>query len=199
MKKLISLFIIFTIIMLLFSTVSYGKVRTSGGVRAKTSTSIKSSTSSKSTSTKSSGSTTKSTTKASTIKGVKDVGSYKTFTSKYNNSNIKTEKVNTNPTNYTNYNTTSIFRPNAWTAMWLFTCMNNNSNEVTEQDIAKELEERGYTQDEIKEILEEGKMAQEEDKKIEAENAAIDSSIGIIVLVVLGILLIALFVILWKV
>lgn len=196
MKKLISIFIIFTIIMLLFSTVSYGKVRAGGGVRAKTSTSIKSSTSSKSTSTKSSGSTTKSTTKTSTIKGVKDVGSYKTFTSKYNSSNIKTEKVNTNPINYTNYSTTSIFRPNAWTAMWLFACMNNNSNEVTEQDIAKELEERGYTQDEIKEILEEGKMAQEEDKKIEAENAAIDSSIGIIVLVVLGILLIALFVIL---
>ena len=108
------------------------------------------------------------------------IKSYKTFTPKYNTSNIKTEKINSNPSNYTKYSSTSLFKPNAWTAMWLFACMNNNSKEVTEQDIAKELEERGYSEDEINSILEEGKQEQKEDAEDEKKNNKI--ALGIVII-----------------
>ena len=110
----------------------------------------------------------------STISGTKTYTTPKNFTSKYNTSNIKTEKVQES-THYSNYSATNMFRPNFWTAMWLFACMNNNSTAVTEQDIAKELEERGYTQEEIQDILKEGeeaKQAQEEQDKQENDTVA---------------------------
>lgn len=73
--------------------------------------------------------------------------------------NIKTSKVQ-EASNYHNYSSTNVFRPNFWTAMWAFQCMHDNTEEVTEQDIAKELEERGYTQEEIDKILAEGRELQ---------------------------------------
>ena len=89
--------------------------------------------------------TTHSSTHSSTkVTGAKTYTTPKSFTSKYNSSNIKTEKVNPNPEAYKNFSTTNIFQPNFWTAMWAFQCINNNG-QATEQDIAKELEERGYT------------------------------------------------------
>ena len=127
--------------------------------------------------------TTHSSTPKTTIK------SYKTFTPKYNASNIKTEKINSNPSNYTKYSSTSLFKPNAWTAMWLFACMNNNSKEVTEQDIAKELEERGYSEEEINSILEEGKQAQKEDAEDEDRNNKIALGIVIIFVIVIGMII----------
>ena len=114
------------------------------------------------------------------------IKNYKTFTPKYNASNIKTEKVNSNPSNYTKYSSTSLFKPNAWTAMWVFACMNNNSKEVTEQDIAKELEERGYSEEEINSILEEGKQAQKEDAEDEEKN----KKIVLVVVIILAIIVI---------
>ena len=106
-----------------------------------------------------------STSSVKSTSATKSVTGYKTFTPKYNSSNIKTEKVNGEPTRYTSYSSTNMFTPNAWTAMWALQCMHDATEQVSEQDIAKELEERGYTQQEVDEILQEGRLAQEEDKQ----------------------------------
>ena len=124
------------------------------------------------------------------ITGVKTYTTPKNFTSKYNSSNIKTKKVNPNPEVYKNFSTTNIFRPNFWTAMWAFQCINNNG-QATEQDIAKELEERGYTEEEIKEILAEGEEAKkqvEEEEKNNTKTAIIVIAI-LVGLIIIGIIL----------
>ena len=173
MKKVISL----TIIMLLaLTTISYAKAHASAHSSAHVSS-------------KSSSSTSK-----TTVSGAKTYTTPKSFTSKYNSSNIKTEKVVSEPKNYTNYSTNNIFRPNFWTAMWAFQCMNNNSKEVTEQDIAKELEERGYSQEEIQEILKEGEATkQAEDKQNEENNKIVAYIIAGIIAVIIIICIIQLY------
>lgn len=119
----------------------------------------------------------------------------KTYTSKYNSSNIKTEITNTNPTKYSSYSSTNIFRPNFWTAMWAFKCMENNNKEVTEQDIVKELEERGYNEEEIQEILKEGEEAKQAEKEEKDKNNKICTKLliifGIIALAIIVIFLLA--------
>lgn len=178
MKKLISIFII---VLMLFSisNISYGAVRSSARASSVKSTSIKSSSSSiKSTSTS---------TKSSSTSGVKNISGYKSFTPKYNSSNIKTEKINSNPVNYMNYSSTNMFTPNVWTAMWAFQCIHDSTEQVSEQDIAKELEERGYTKEEIDEILAEGRMAQEEDKQVKEQEEKVLTYILIGLLVAIGI------------
>ena len=162
MKKIISLIIIFIIIISL-TTVSLAVVR--GGVR----------------------SSAKSTSASKSNLGTKSINGYKTFTPKYNSSNIRTEKVNDNPTYYTNHSSTNMFTPNAWTAMWAFQCIHDSTEQVSEQDIAKELEERGYTPEEIDEILAEGRMAQEEDKQVIAEQEKIMNYIliGFVVIIII--------------
>ena len=128
MKKIVSIFIILILAMSAI-TVSYGAVRGGGSrVSSARSSSVKS---------------TSTTAKSPTTSGVKSISGYKTFTPKYNSSNIKTEKVNSNPTNYKNYSSTNMFTPNVWTAMWAFQCIHDSTEQVSEQDIAKELEERG--------------------------------------------------------
>ena len=130
----------------------------------------------------------------STISGAKTYTTPKNFTSKYNTSNIKTEKVQ-EASNYSGYSSSNTFRPNFWTAMWAFQCMHDNTEEVTEQDIAKELEERGYTQEEIQDILKEGeeaKQAKEEQDK--QDTATLFWIIGIFgVVLVIGIILLMIF------
>ena len=128
---------------------------------------------------------------SSKISGTKTYTTPKNFTSKYNSSNIKTEKVNSNPEVYKNFSSTNIFRPNFWTAMWAFQCINNNG-EATEQDIAKELEERGYTEEEIKEILNEGEEAKRQVEEEEKNNTKIAIIIVavIIVLIIIGIVIV---------
>lgn len=143
MKKIISLIIIFITIISL-TTVSLAVVR--GGARSSSARSTSSSV--KSTSTAKSSSSTKN------ISG-------KTVAQKYNASNIKTEKVNSNLTYYKNYSSTNMFTPNFWMMMWAFQCLHDNTKQISEQDIAKELEERGYTQEEVNEILTEAKLPQE--------------------------------------
>lgn len=144
-------------------------------------------------------STTKS---AGTVKSGKTITGYKsstssktyttpkTYTSKYNSSNIKTQTVNSNPSHFSSYSSTNMFRPNFWTAMWAFNCMkdngNDNSKEVTEQDIAKELEERGYSQDEINEILKDGEKAKEETDKEDRKKTIL----GIVVITIFLIIIV---------
>ena len=163
MKKVISLIMIFITIISL-STVSLAVVH---GARASSSKI--------------------STAKSSSTSGVKSISGYKTFTPKYNSSNIKTQKVNYNPTYYKNYSSTNMFRPNVCTAMWAFQCIRDSTEQVSEQDIAKELEERGYTQEEIDEILVEGRMAQEKDKQVKKENEKIVNYIliGFVVIIII--------------
>lgn len=74
--------------------------------------------------------------------------------------------------------------------MWAFQCINNNG-EATEQDIAKELEERGYTEEEIKEILAEGEEAKKQVEEEEKNNTKIAIIIFavIAVLIIIGIIL----------
>lgn len=127
-----------------------------------------------------------------TISGAKTYTMPKNFTSKYNASNIKTEKVQ-EATHYNNYSASNFFTPNFWTAMWAFQCLHDGTEKVTEQDIAKELEERGYNQEEIQEILKEGeqaKVAQEEQDKQDATIGWWILGIVIIVVVVLVIIFI---------
>ena len=168
MKKIISLIIILIIISM--TTISFAKI---GGARASSHSSASHTTSS-----------------AKSYSGVKNISGYKTFTPKYNSSNIKTEKVNDNPTYYKNYSSTNMFTPNAWTAMWAFQCIHDSTEQVSEQDIAKELEERGYTAKEIGEILAEGRMAQEEDKQVIEEQEKITNCIVIGSVVILVIIII---------
>lgn len=119
----------------------------------------------KSTSSKS----TSSTSSKTTITKPKTYTTPKTFKSKYNSDNIKKEVVNSTPVNYQKYSTSNMFTPNFWTAMWVFQCMHDNTEQVTEQDIAKELEERGYSEEEINEILAEGEEAKKAVQKEEDE------------------------------
>ena len=170
MKKVISLIMIFITIISL-STVSLAVVHGARASSSKISTAKSTSTTAKSTSTS----------------GVKSISGYKTFTPKYNSSNIKTQKVNDNPTYYKNYSSTNMFRPNVWTAMWAFHCIHDSTEQVSKQDIAKELEERGYTQEEIDEILAEGRMAQEEDKQVIEEQKKIVNYIliGLAVIIII--------------
>ena len=170
MKKIIGLIII--LILISITTTSLAKVGggARGGARASSHSSSSHTTSS-----------------AKSYSGVKNISGYKTFTPKYNSSNIKTEKVNNNPTYYKNYSSTNMFTPNAWTALWAFQCIHDSTEQVSEQDIAKELEERGYTPEEIDEILAEGRMAQEEDKQVIAEQERISNYIliGFVVIIVI--------------
>ena len=166
MKKIISLIIILIIISM--TTISLAKV--GAGARGSARASSHSSSS-----------------HTTSYSGVKNISGYKTFTPKYNSSNIKTEKVNNNPTYYKNYSSTNMFTPNAWTALWAFQCIHDSTEQVSEQDIAKELEERGYTSEEIDEILAEGRMAQEEDKQVIAEQEKIMNYIliGFVVIIII--------------
>lgn len=180
MKKIIVLIIV--ILMTLTTTVMAKGAGHAGG-HASSHSSVHSS-SSKS----SSGSSSK------TISGAKSYTVPKNFTSKYNSSNIKTEKVQ-EATHYNNYSTSNFFTPNFWTAMWAFQCLHDGTEKVTEQDIAKELEERGYSQEEIQEILKEGeqaKAAEEQDKQDTITGWWI-LGIGIMAIVVLVIVFILIF------
>ena len=172
MRKILSIIILTIIISTLICSITYARA-VRGSARSTPRT------------------TTHSSTHSSTkITGAKTYTTPKNFTSKYNSSNIKTEKVNPNPQHYKNFSTTNIFQPNFWTAMWAFQCINNNG-QATEQDIAKELEERGYTEEEIKEILAEGEEAKkqvEEEEKNNTKTAIIVIAI-LVGLIIIGIIL----------
>ena len=147
--KVINKIISLTIIMILaLTTISYTKAHVSAH---SSHTSHTSTHSAKSTSSASKASSSSS----------KTVSGAKTTNKTYTKSNIKTEKVNNNASYYKNYSSSNFFTPNAWFLLWAFQPHGSGTNgEVTEQDIAKELEERGYSQEEIQEILKEGKALQ---------------------------------------
>lgn len=175
-KKIISsLLVVFIGICLILPTNAYGRAHTS--VHSSTHTSVHSSvkastptSSSKSSSVSSS--TPKTTTSSSTGK------TYTTTKSEIGRTTVNHETVkpkesttivNNNPTYYTNYSTqpsyslsNSIF--NYYMLSEIFKDKDKEKDKVSEQDIVKALEEKGYSKEEIDQILDEAKTEENENK-----------------------------------
>ena len=175
-KKIISsLLVVFIGICLILPTNVYGRAHTS--VHSSTHTSVHSSvkastptSSSKSSSVSSS--TPKTTTSSSTGK------TYTTTKSEIGRTTVNHETVkpkesttivNNNPTYYTNYSTqpsyslsNSIF--NYYMLSEIFKDKDKEKDKVSEQDIVKALEEKGYSKEEIDQILDEAKTEENENK-----------------------------------
>lgn len=189
-KRIISsLLVVFIGICLILPTNVYGRAHTS--VHSSThvtthSTTVHSSTPHSSTSSSSSvkASTPKSSTKSSTSssstkKSTTSSSTGKTYTTTKSNTGrttvthetVKPKEsttiVNNNPTYYTSYSTqpsyslsNSIF--NYYMLSEIF--KDKDKDKVSEQDIAKALEEKGYTEEETKQILDEAKTEEKENK-----------------------------------
>lgn len=168
---------IFLCIILIISNVPivYGRAHSSGARSSHSSvksSTPKSSSSSKSRTVKSStpkSSTTKSktsgktytTTKSSTGRTTVEHSTVKPKT----NSEGKSTIVNNNPTYYTNYSTdTSYPITNSIFQFYILSEIFSDKENVSEQDIVKALEERGYTQEEVNQILDEAKAEEEANK-----------------------------------
>lgn len=81
------------------------------------------------------------------------------------NAEGKTTIVNNNPTIYTNYSNSSSFSlTNSIFQFYMLDQIFSDKESVTEQDVAKALEERGYTKEEIDQILDEAKQEEEINK-----------------------------------
>lgn len=193
-KRIISsLLVVFIGICLILPTNVYGRAHTSvhssthtsvhSSVKASTpSTTTKSSLSSvkastpksstKSSTSSTSSSTTKSTTSSSTGKTyttTKSDTGRTTITHKTVKPKESTTIVNNNPTYYTNYSTqpsyslsNSIF--NYYMLSEIFKDKDKEKDKVSEQDIVKTLEEKGYSKEEIDQILDEAKTEENENK-----------------------------------
>lgn len=185
-KKIISsLLIVFIGICLILPTNVYGRAHTS--VHSSTHTSVHSSVkaSTPKTTTKSSSSSVKASTPksstSSTPKTTTSSSTGKTYTTTKSNTGRTTIKhetvkpkesttiVNNNPTYYSSYSTqpsyslsNSIF--NYYMLSEIFKDKDKDNDKVSEQDIAKALEEKGYTEEETKQILDEAKTEENENK-----------------------------------
>lgn len=74
--------------------------------------------------------------------------------------------INTNPTYYTHYSNRPIYY-NQGLGFWDYYMLSSifkDKKEVTDRDIARELESRGYSNQEIDKILKEAKQEQQKDK-----------------------------------
>lgn len=183
--KIISLIVIMGVCLIL-PMIVYGRAHTSvhSSTRSTTvhSSTPKSSTSS-SRSVKSStpSSTSKSSTSSSTSKSSTSSSTGKTYTTTKSNSGRTTIKhetvkpkesktiVNNNPTYYINYSTqpsyslsNSIF--NYYMISEIFKDKDKEKDKISEQEIVKALEEKGYTEEEVKQILDEAKTEEQENK-----------------------------------
>lgn len=175
-KRIISsLLVVFIGICLILPTNVYGRAHTS--VHSSTHTSVHSSvkastptSSSKSSSVSSS--TPKTTTSSSTGKTYTTTKS-ETGRTIVNHETVKPKEsttiVNNNPTYYTNYSTqpsyslsNSIF--NYYMLSEIFKDKDKEKDKVSEQDIVKALEEKGYSKEEIDKILDEAKTEENENK-----------------------------------
>ena len=151
------------------------KASTPSTTTKSSSSSVKASTpksSTKSSTSSTSSSTTKSTTSSSTGKTyttTKSDTGRTTITHKTVKPKESTTIVNNNPTYYTNYSTqpsyslsNSIF--NYYMLSEIFKDKDKEKDKVSEQDIVKALEEKGYSKEEIDQILDEAKTEENENK-----------------------------------
>lgn len=191
-KRIISsLLVVFIGICLILPTNVYGRAHTS--VHSSTHTLVRSSVkaSTPSTTTKSSSSSVKASTptsstksssvSSSTPKTTTSSSTGKTYTTTksetgrttVNHETVKPKEsttiVNNNPTYYTNYSTqpsyslsNSIF--NYYMLSEIFKDKDKEKDKVSEQDIVKALEEKGYSKEEIDQILDEAKTEENENK-----------------------------------
>lgn len=174
--KIISV-VILMIILISGSSLTYARVHSSGG-HSSSHSSVKASTPKSSTKSSTSSSVKASTPKSSTTKSSTTGKSYSTTKSESGRTTVKHETVkpktdstgkstviNNNPTYYTNYSTnTSYPLTNSIFQFYMLDQIFSDKEEVTEQEIAKALEERGYTKEEVDQIIDEAKTEEQENK-----------------------------------
>lgn len=187
-KRIISsLLVVFIGICLILPTNVYGRAHTS--VHSSTHTSVHSSVkaSTPSTTTKSSSSSVKASTptsssksssvSSSTPKTTTSSSTGKTYTTTksetgrttVNHETVKPKEsttiVNNNPTYYTNYSTQPSYSlSNSIFNYYMLSEIFKDKDKVSEQDIVKALEEKGYSKEEIDKILDEAKTEENENK-----------------------------------
>jgi hypothetical protein len=185
----ISILVIIMISVIVIPTIGLARVhttvkstpRTSTSVKSsspKTSSSTKSSTPKSSSSTKSNSNAKSSTPKTSTTKSsstgktyttTKDTSSSRT-TIKHETVKPKenaggTTIINSNPTYYNNYSTGRSYSiTNSIFQYYMLSEIFKDKDQVTEQDIVKALEEKGYTKEEVDQILDEAKQEEKINK-----------------------------------
>lgn len=150
----------------------------SSGARSSSHSSVKSSTPKSSTKSSTSSSVKASTPKTSTTKSSKSGKSYTSTKSSTGRTTVehKTVKpktdssgkstiVNNNPTYYTTYRTDTGFSlTNSIFQFYMLDQIFADKEQVAEQDVAKALEERGYSKEEIDQILDEARAEEEANK-----------------------------------
>ena len=179
-KKIISILAIVGIILIITSPIIYARAHTSSGGRSSGShSSVKASTPKASTKSGTSSfvkaSTPKSSTKSSTTGK-----SYTTTKSNSGRTTVNHERVkpktdstgkttiiNNNPTYYSTYRTdTSLPLTNSIFQFYMLDQIFTDKENVTEQDVAKALEERGYSKEEVDQILDEARTEEQTNKPL---------------------------------
>lgn len=153
------------------STSSHSSVHSSSSVKASTpksssssSSSVKASTPKSSTSKTTSSSTTSKTTGKTYTTSKSTTGR---TTVNHENVKVKTGTSNSNPVFYNTYRTDYSYPiTNTIFSFYLLNEIFKDKDNVTEQDIAKALEEKGYTKEEVDQILDEAKQEEEENKPL---------------------------------
>lgn len=177
LQKIISI-VILIMIVISGSSLTYARAHSSGGRSRSSHSSVKSSTPKSSAKSSTSSSVKSSTPKSSTTKSS---SSGKSYTTTKNNSgrttinhetvkpktdsNGKSTIINNNPTYYTTYSTDrGISLTNSIFQFYMLDQIFSDKDTVTEQDVAKALEERGYTKEEVDQILDEARTEEEANK-----------------------------------
>lgn len=181
MKKIINIISIIATVFIIIgitNTTVYARAHSSGARSSGSHTSVKASTPKSTTKGSTSSSVKASTPKTGTSKSSTTGKSYTTTKSNTGRTTVKHETVkprtdssgkstivNNNPTYYTTYRTdTSYPLTNSIFQFYMLDQIFFDKEEVTEQDIAKALEERGYTKEEVDQILDEAKTEEQENK-----------------------------------
>lgn len=172
----ISILIIIMLSVIVIPTIGLARVHTSVRSSSRT-TSVKSSTPKSSSSTKSSTSIKSSTPKTSTTKSSSTGKTYTTTKSTEGRTTVKHETVkpkentggttviNNNPTYYTNYSTERSYSiTNSIFQYYMLSEIFKDKESVTEKDIVKALEEKGYSKEEVDQILDEAKQEEKINK-----------------------------------
>ena len=176
-KIISAIAIIITIIGVTTPTI-YARAHSSGARSSGSHSSVKSSTPKSSTKSSTSSSVKASTPKSSTTKSSTSGKSYTTTKSSSGRTTVshdtvkpktdstgKSTIVNNNPTYYTTYSTDTGFSlTNSIFQFYMLDQIFSGKEQVTEQDVAKALEERGYSKEEVDQILDEARTEEKANK-----------------------------------
>lgn len=156
----------------------YARAHSSGARSSGSHTSVKSTTPKSSTKSSTSSSVKASTPKSSATKSSTSGKSYTTTKNSSGRTTVshdivkpktdssgKTTIVNNNPTYYTTYSTDTGFSlTNSIFQFYMLDQIFSDKEQVTEQDVAKALEERGYSKEEVDQILDEARTEEKANK-----------------------------------